>query len=218
MKFILQPNCNFGYLLVFSIACLFISCKTLSSPYQKEIKDFRKEYKSNFNKEAHSPLKGKQLRDMRFYAPDSTYRVIADVQYIDNAKPVIFTTSSGENKEYLPYIYLDFSLQGKTNRLIAYKSIKLRMIDAYKNYLFLPFNDATNGEETYGGGRYLDLSTADISDKNQLIIDFNKAYNPYCSYSAGYSCPIPPMENRLDIAIEAGEKNYAGEYIYDYNK
>ena len=71
------------------------------------------------------------------------------------------------------------------------------------DHLFLPFTDNTNGVETYGGGRYIDLK---IPAGNTINIDFNKAYNPYCAYSDKYSCPIPPPENHLDIEIKAGIK------------
>jgi uncharacterized protein (DUF1684 family) len=71
----------------------------------------------------------------------------------------------------------------------------------------VPFGDATSGFESYGGGRYLDFTISDIKN-NFLPIDFNKAYNPYCAYTAGYSCPIPPKENLLNASISAGEKNY----------
>ncbi len=77
----------------------------------------------------------------------------------------------------------------------------------YKNYLFLPFTDLTSGEESYGGGRYIDLETTDIFN-NKVIIDFNKAYNPYCAYASGYNCPIPPRENDLPVAVKAGEMNF----------
>ena len=69
--------------------------------------------------------------------------------------------------------------------------------------LFLPFQDSS--ADSYGGGRYLDIRTGDIRD-GKLVLDFNRCYNPYCAYKEGYSCPIPPVENRLPVAIEAGEK------------
>jgi uncharacterized protein len=80
--------------------------------------------------------------------------------------------------------------------------------DQYKNYLFLPFTDATTGIETYESGRYIDLQINDIKN-NEVLIDFNKAYNPYCAYVSGvYNCPVPPKENHLIVAILAGEKIY----------
>lgn len=76
------------------------------------------------------------------------------------------------------------------------------------DYLFIPFKDKTNGAATYGGGRYLELRMGEIID-NKVVIDFNKCYNPYCAYSEGFNCPIPPLENHLDIKIEVGEKMFA---------
>jgi uncharacterized protein (DUF1684 family) len=76
-----------------------------------------------------------------------------------------------------------------------------------REYLFVPFGDATSGFESYGGGRYIEFYISDIKN-NKVIIDFNKAYNPYCAYTTGYNCPIPPAENLLTVAIPAGEKNY----------
>jgi hypothetical protein len=78
----------------------------------------------------------------------------------------------------------------------------------YRDYLFLPFKDATSGQETYGGGRYLDLRTGDIQN-GQVMLDFNRSYNPYCAFKEGYPCPIPPKNNVLSVSIEAGEKAYS---------
>jgi hypothetical protein len=76
-----------------------------------------------------------------------------------------------------------------------------------RDYLFIGFTDMTSAAETYGAGRYIDCVTGDIRG-NTMLLDFNKAYNPYCAYAAGYNCPIPPRENDLPVAILAGEKNY----------
>ena len=73
----------------------------------------------------------------------------------------------------------------------------------YKDYLFFPFTDLTNGEESYSGGRYIDLH---IPEGEEIVIDFNKAYNPYCAYASGFSCPIVPKENHLSLRITAGIK------------
>jgi len=83
--------------------------------------------------------------------------------------------------------------------------VELKEDEGYEDYLFLPFTDATNGNETYGGGRYIDLS---IPNGDQIVIDFNKAYNPYCTYNKKYSCPIVPSQNALDIEIFAGVKAF----------
>jgi uncharacterized protein (DUF1684 family) len=97
---------------------------------------------------------------------------------------------------------------GRDFTLAAFQSKKLLEVNAAENGLFIPFRDATSGTDTYGGGRYIDCEIP--ADGNLLLIDFNKAYNPYCAYNPRYSCVIPPEENRLDIRIEAGEKTFEG--------
>ncbi|HNJ28593.1 MAG TPA: DUF1684 domain-containing protein, partial [Ferruginibacter sp.] len=77
------------------------------------------------------------------------------------------------------------------------------------DYLFVPFTDLTTGDESYGSGRYIEFYIQDIQGDGTLQLDFNKAYNPYCAYASGFKCPIPPRENALNVAIKAGEKNFA---------
>ena len=115
---------------------------------------------------------------------------------------------TGTGSEYIPYARLKFEIKGQPMQLTVYRSTRLATIPAYKDYLFLPFTDDTNGKETYGGGRYIDLREGDFKD-NAVTIDFNKAYNPYCAFGAGYACPKPPDENHLSTGIQAGEKQYA---------
>ena len=100
---------------------------------------------------------------------------------------------------------LVFRLQGRTFKLPVYQNVELSMQPEYVNYLFLPFTDRTNGAETYGGGRYVDLH-GPLGQR--VTIDLNNAYNPYCAYSDRYSCPIPPTENHLDTEVRAGVKKY----------
>lgn len=99
---------------------------------------------------------------------------------------------------------------GSSFSLTIYQNIKLRQMEAYKDYLFLPFTDESNDVTSYGGGRYIDVMTADVTS-GSYTLDFNKAYNPWCSYSDGFNCPIPPAENHLSFPVLAGEKKYAGE-------
>jgi hypothetical protein len=85
------------------------------------------------------------------------------------------------------------------------KLLLLEMEKPFQNKLFIPFADETSANQTYGAGRYLE---ADKPNGNIVALDFNLAYNPYCAYSEEYSCPFPPPENLLSVAIEAGEKKY----------
>ena len=100
---------------------------------------------------------------------------------------------------------LSFTINGQLLKLNVYQSEPEIDSDADSDYLFLPFLDATNGETSYGGGRYIDLT---IPTTDELIIDFNKAYNPYCAYNEKYSCPIVPRENYLALEIRAGVKRF----------
>jgi len=112
-------------------------------------------------------------------------------------------TSTDRLPIYRRYGYIYFDFNGTEQRLTVYQNIELKDREGFEDYLFIPFRDATNGEITYGGGRYLDTR---IPEGKEVLIDFNLAYNPYCAYSHRYSCPIPPAENTLEISIEAGEK------------
>jgi uncharacterized protein (DUF1684 family) len=116
-------------------------------------------------------------------------------------------TSRQSVQQYYRYGKISFVMNGRSYQLTVYQSKDLMQRAEYKNYLFIPFTDATNGTDTYEGGRYIDLSIPDIKDM-KVIVDFNKAYNPYCCYTRGYDCPIPPKENALPVAINAGEMKY----------
>ncbi len=100
---------------------------------------------------------------------------------------------------------IDFELKGKAYHLNMF------WIDGYGGALYLPFGDATNGKTTYGGGRYLydAIKGADLGTHgDQILLDFNFAYNPSCAYNHLWSCPLPPAENKLELMIEAGEKAF----------
>tara|TARA_R100000935_G_C2784440_1_gene143160 strand:- start:119 stop:523 length:405 start_codon:yes stop_codon:yes gene_type:complete len=106
---------------------------------------------------------------------------------------------------YVRYGEAYFELEGQEFKLNIYHNQELILKPEYVDYLFVPFTDATNGDTSYGGGRYLDMN---IPKLNTVTLNFNKAYNPYCAYNGKYSCPIPPAENNISIAIAAGVKAY----------
>lgn len=114
-------------------------------------------------------------------------------------------TSTDRLPVYIKYGEAHFKLNKKDCVLNIYQNADLVKKEEYKDYLFLPYTDLTSGEESYGGGRYIDLK---IPKDETIIIDFNKSYNPYCAYNHKYSCPIPPMENRLDVEVRAGVKAF----------
>jgi len=194
----------------FLILLMLTSLNCFGQDFKTQIADYRKGYMDDFLKDAHSPLKKDDLQFLRFYDADSTYRVTAQATVLVNAQAFIMPVFSGTGSEYTPYAVLKFTLRGKPLELTVYKNTRLANVPGYSDYLFLPFIDDTNGTTTYGGGRYIDLRTGDFKD-GSVVIDFNKAYNPYCAFSSGYSCPKPPDGNRLAIAVEAGEKLFGKE-------
>lgn len=187
---------------------LLVSALWAQDKYTTEILIHREEYKNDFLKNERAPLKSKEeLAKLHFFKPNPAYKVEAKFSRTKDAKPFDLATYSGITKPYIQYGLLSFSLNGQTHKLAIYQSLNLRVMPQYRDYLFLPFKDITNGESTYGGGRYLDFTISDIKN-GLLVIDFNKAYNPWCAYADGYNCPIPPKENHLPVPVNAGEKNY----------
>lgn len=140
-----------------------------------------------------------------FFPLSEKYVVEAKFIRTPEEKPFEMPTTTERTPEYVKYAELHFVLEGDSLQLNVYQETSFKEDPELKDYLFIPFTDPTNGEETYGGGRYLDMK---IPITKQVILDFNKAYNPYCAYNPKYSCPIPPIENDLPIAIKAGVKNF----------
>ncbi|SHK06343.1 hypothetical protein SAMN02746009_00213 [Hymenobacter psychrotolerans DSM 18569] len=120
--------------------------------------------------------------------------------------PFQMQTSTARRPLYRKYGVLHFAFEGKPQQLTVYQSLDLQQNPAYRGYLFVPFTDRTNGHGSYGGGRYIDLRRGQIR-QGKVVLDFNRAYNPYCAYQAGYSCPVPPAENRLLVVIAAGVRS-----------
>ncbi len=191
--------------LVFFILFLPFNATSQAKGDRVSFEVFRKQLHIEFKDSAKSPLgkKAKQFKGHDFYAYDPAYHVVAKFVRTLNAVPFAMKTSTERLPTYEKFGEAHFTLNGEDLVLAVYQSHGLRGQEKYKEYLFLPFTDRTNGDQTYAGGRYIDLK---IPQSDQLIIDFNKAYNPYCAYSEKYSCPIPPEENRLQVAIKAGIK------------
>jgi uncharacterized protein (DUF1684 family) len=183
---------------------------TFAQSFKNQIAEHREKYKADFVKSTRAPLKEKDFKNLDFFDADSVYSIIADIEILQNEHAFKMPTYAGTTAEYVRYAKANFKLNGKNLQLTIYRNLALAADPDYKDYLFLPFTDLTNGKESYGGGRYLDFKTSDIKNE-RIIIDFNKAYNPYCAYSDGYRCPIPPEGNDLAISINAGEKKYLGE-------
>ena len=181
-----------------------------STSYVESIAEHRATYKASFLKDERSPLKEGDLEHLRFFDADEKYRVKCTFQLTPDEKPFDLPTYSGITKPYRKYGVLTFQLDGKEHSVAVYQSLKHIRHPIYKNHLFLPYRDLTNDETTYGGGRYIDMLISEVG-AGEVYLDFNKSYHPWCHYSDGYNCPIPPAENHLDVEILAGEKMYVGE-------
>lgn len=195
---------NFIILFIFSLSCL----SQTEADLIKEIKDHQAEENNNFSDPETSILEETDLAKFKaldFYPIDLKYRVKAKLVRTPNEKPFKMRTTTERLPEYVKYGEAHFTIDGEKLKLNVYKSTSEPKDPKYKDYLFIPFTDYTSGDGAYGGGRYVD---AWIPEGDILVIDFNKAYNPYCAYNKKYSCPIPPRENDLKIRIEAGVKDF----------
>jgi hypothetical protein len=163
-----------------------------------------------FNKyvNEHEVVKGDDKEYFSFFAINEGYRVIADFKKATENKWFSIQTSGVQRKTFRVFGTVSFTLHDTLVTLNLYQAQNLLSDPKYKDYLALMFTDKTTGNETYESGRYIDLSIKDIKD-NRIVIDFNKAYNPYCAYVKNkYNCPIPPHENDIPLAMRAGEKNF----------
>ncbi|MCG2462040.1 DUF1684 domain-containing protein [Flavobacteriaceae bacterium F89] len=173
-----------------------------------EILRFQAGMNAEFKDPKTSPLPDRYRADfdkLDFFQPDTNYRVLAKLVRTPEALPFHMPTTTDRTSEEVVYGIVHFYLNGSERQLEVYRSQNPESDGEGDDYLFLPFLDDTNGKETYGGGRYLDLS---IPNGDSLMIDFNKAYNPYCAYNKKYSCPIVPKVNQLQTEVRAGVKAF----------
>ncbi len=176
-----------------------------------EIAEFQKKLNAEYRDPETSPLPDRYRMDFEgldFFDPDTTYIVEARLVRTPESLPFLMPTTTDRTSRNVVYGIAHFTLNGKKRQLEVYQDEELMQQSKYRDYLFLPFTDTTNGEETYTGGRYIDLR---IPDGDSIKIDFNKAYNPYCAYNKKYSCPIVPGVNALDTGVRAGVKAFEPE-------
>ena len=185
------------------VSLLLASNLFAQNNYEDSIKEFIAEYVNE-----HGVVKGDDKKFLAFYPIDKKYRVVARFEPVKDGKWFGMETSGISKQVYRVYGTLHFTLNDTTLQLNLYQSQRLMAMEEYKDHLFLPFTDITNGIGSYETGRYIDIQVNDIKE-GKLVIDFNKAYNPYCAYVDGvYNCPIPPRENNLMVAVPAGEMKY----------
>lgn len=178
------------------------------SAYVKGIKKERLEKDKEMISDPKSPIPEEYkstFKKLNYYRLSVSFRKPANFERYDQASRFFMKTTTDRLPEYSIYGSVTFKHKGKSYKLNVYQNIELVKKPGFEKHLFIPFNDETNGNETYGGGRFLDVYE---NGEDVLLIDFNKAYNPYCAYNHKFSCPIPPEANNLKIKIKAGEKKW----------
>jgi uncharacterized protein len=174
----------------------------------KEIEDHRKKQEGEMRDKEKSPLQPKdrkKFKHLNYFPIDLKYRVNAKFLRTENQPLFKMKTTTTRLPEYTKYGEVHFTIDAVDYVLNVYQSPEISQRPGFEDYLFIPFTDTTNGNETYDVGRYIEFK---IPKSEEVIVDFNQSYNPYCSYSPTFSCPIPPAENDLPIAIPAGEKKF----------
>lgn len=166
---------------------------------------FQKKLNEEYKNRQESPLEAVDFANFEghdFFPIDLDYRVSATLKVTEGTPFFAMKTTTSRLSTERIYGYVSFVLKGEEFELPVYQSKDLMQMEEYADYLFFPFTDETNGNQTYAGGRYLDLRIPKEGDN--VVIDFNMAYNPYCAYSPRFSCPLVPGENHMDIAVPAG--------------
>ena len=172
-----------------------------------ELTHFRSEIDHFMGFHPQSPLSPEQqanFEELAYYAPNEALVLVVPIEQFAATEPMIeMETSTGDVRPYRRWGRFSFEVAGEVASLTIYS-------DIYGQEFFLPFRDATNGQETYGAGRYLDNHRPGVWDlgNGRVKIDLNYSYNPYCAYQSTYSCPLPPRENWLKVPIRAGEKKF----------
>jgi uncharacterized protein (DUF1684 family) len=172
------------------------------------ILQMRQEKDQAFKNHPQSPIPENMrltFKGLNFFPVNPSYRFLCKLNRYPNPATSRMTTSTGQEREYIKAGYLRFTIEGKTQTLQAYKDVLTPQHEGQKESLFIPFRDATSGGESYNAARYLDVEQR---PDGLFLLDFNRAYNPYCAYSEDYSCPLSPRDNWLEVLIKAGEKKF----------
>ena len=189
---------------------LFLGISSFSQAQLKSYEDSLRFYFKKYVAE-HEVVTGTDRQYLQFFPVQESYRVLAEFNRTENSPWFKLETTGAIQKNYRVFGTARFLLRDTIVVVNIYQSQQLMDSPEYQDYLFLTFTDPTCGHDTYEGGRYIDLRLKDISG-DHIVIDFNKAYNPYCAYTSGYNCPIPPRENHIRVAIRAGEMKYGKKH------
>lgn len=172
--------------------------QVIDNEYVTSIKNSRSDKDSYLKKDTASPIEDKvKFTGLKYFEVNPVYKIIGKIDRVTSGQTINISMSGGEVEEYEAYGNVTFEIEGVKCTLKIFKTPE--------GNLFLPFKDLTSNKETYGAGRYLDFGIDDVKE-NQINIDFNRAYHPYCAYNHTFTCPVPPAENFLNVEVKAGER------------
>lgn len=172
--------------------------QSIVNKYVTTIQTLRSNKDSYLKKDTSSPIENKaNFKGLKYFEINPAFKIISKIDKLTSGQTINISMSGGEVEEYEAYGNVIFEIEGVKCALKIFKTPE--------GNLFLPFKDLTSNKETYGAGRYLDFGIDDVND-NQLTIDFNKAYQPFCAYNHTFTCPVPPAENFLNVSVKAGER------------
>lgn len=173
--------------------------------WAEELRAKREEKDSFFAEHPQSPIPPEEraaFDGLSYFEPTAEYRLDATVTVHDEPDPVEMETTADTIVRYLRLVTFEFEIDGETYTLAGYRQER-----DDSETLFVPFRDKTTGQQTYQGGRYMELEPdRELVDGDAVQLDFNLAYTPFCAYSDTFACPLPPEENWLETTIEAGER------------
>jgi uncharacterized protein (DUF1684 family) len=190
--------------LLILVYTFLLSGKDQKEEYRQSILEEREKVAEFMKNNPNSPFRKKgevEFKGLNYFDVDPAFKVEATITRLDHPEQIMLTMSDGSLEKYFKYAIAEFELSGQPQRLVLLKS------EEYWNedWVFLPFYDETSTHESYGGGRFLEIT---YTGGPVATIDFNLCYNPYCAYTDTYGCPFPPPENQLTIKVMAGEKIY----------
>ncbi|MDX2301823.1 MAG: DUF1684 domain-containing protein [Microscillaceae bacterium] len=188
-----------GLLSILAYGISSLEFENTSIDYAGSIALKRAEIERFFKRSPESPVKNiKDFPGLDFYPPDINYKIEVSLELLPSPENIMISTGKSKPENYLKFAWANFELKGKKHRLLLLKQ------NLQDPFLFLAFSDLTSGKATYGGGRYLNIPYQ--NGQKSAVLDFNLAYHPYCVYNPDYVCPLPPAENHLAVAVEAGER------------
>jgi uncharacterized protein (DUF1684 family) len=198
--------------IIFALILFLVNFSANCQWTKKQTRLWQKEMNTSFKSYTESPLEEYhriKFKRLPFFRINKRLAINASWVRCSDSSWFEMETTTNRRPIYRKFAKLSFCHKGEKYSLTAFQPQKTYSKKGYENYLFIPFGDATNGNKSYGGGRYVEV---EYRNADFLLLDFNKSYNPYCAYSNRYSCPKVPFENILNITINAGVKYDADKF------